>query len=37
MDGTLTRRQLLDMIDHSYNEVVKGLPKKTQAEINGAS
>ena len=37
MDGTLTRKQLLDMIDHSYNEVVKGLPKKMQAEINGAS
>lgn len=36
MDGTLNRRQLLDMIDHSYNEVVKGLPKKTQAEIKGA-
>lgn len=33
MDGTLNRRQLLDMIDHSYNEVVKGLPKKTQVEI----
>ena len=37
MDGTLTHRQLLDMIDHSYNEVVKGLPKKTQAGINDAS
>lgn len=37
MDGTLTRKQLLDMIDHSYSEVVKGLPKKTQAELNGAS
>lgn len=37
MDGSLTRKQLLDMIDHSYNEVVKGLPKKMQAEVNGAS
>ncbi|WP_214072906.1 MmcQ/YjbR family DNA-binding protein [Mucilaginibacter sp. dw_454] len=37
MTGTLTRKQLLDMIDHSYHEVVKGLPKKTQAEITGAS
>lgn len=33
MDGTLTHKQLLDMIDHSYLEVVKGLPKKVQAEI----
>jgi predicted DNA-binding protein (MmcQ/YjbR family) len=37
MDGTLTRRQLLDMIDHSYSEVVKGLPKKIQAEISAGS
>ncbi|MFD2863566.1 MmcQ/YjbR family DNA-binding protein [Mucilaginibacter antarcticus] len=35
MDGTLTRKQLLEMIDHSYAEVVKSLPKKTQAEISG--
>lgn len=35
MNGLLTRKQLIDMIDHSYNEVVKGLPKKTQPEING--
>lgn len=34
MDGTLTRRQLIEMIDHSYSEVVAGLPKKIQAEIN---
>jgi predicted DNA-binding protein (MmcQ/YjbR family) len=36
MNGTLTRKQLLEMIDHSYNEVVKGLPKKIRAEITGA-
>ncbi|MEP6613720.1 MAG: MmcQ/YjbR family DNA-binding protein [Mucilaginibacter sp.] len=33
LDGTLTKKQLHDMIDHSYNEVVKGLPKKAQEEI----
>jgi predicted DNA-binding protein (MmcQ/YjbR family) len=33
MDGTLTRKQLLDMIDHSYDEVFKGLPKKVRAEF----
>lgn len=33
MDGTLTRKQLCDMIDHSYEQVFKGLPKKIQAEI----
>jgi predicted DNA-binding protein (MmcQ/YjbR family) len=36
MNGTLTRKQLLEMIDHSYSEVVKGLPKKIRAEITGA-
>lgn len=33
MNGTLTQKQLLEMIDHSYDQVVKSLPKKTQAEI----
>ena len=37
MTGTLTRKQLLEMIDHSYTEVVKSLPKKTQAEITGTA
>jgi predicted DNA-binding protein (MmcQ/YjbR family) len=34
MDGTLTQKQLLDMIDHSYEQVFQGLPRKTQDEIN---
>jgi predicted DNA-binding protein (MmcQ/YjbR family) len=33
MDGALTRKQLCDMIEHSYKLVLKSLPKKTQAEI----
>ena len=33
MNGSLTRKQLCDMIDHSYDLVFKSLPKKTQAEI----
>lgn len=33
MNGSLTQKQLYEMIDHSYNEVVKSLPKKIQAEI----
>ncbi|MDN3581744.1 MmcQ/YjbR family DNA-binding protein [Mucilaginibacter flavus] len=33
MDGALTNKELRDMIDHSYEQVVKSLPKKTQAEI----
>ncbi|MCC8424661.1 MmcQ/YjbR family DNA-binding protein [Mucilaginibacter sp. UR6-11] len=37
MTGTLTRKQLLDMVDHSYEQVVKSLPKKIQAEITGAT
>lgn len=34
MNGSLTQKQLREMIDHSYNEVVKGLPKKAQAELS---
>jgi len=33
MDGALTKKQLLEMIDHSYDQVFKGLPKKVQEEI----
>lgn len=28
MDGTLTRKQLCEMIDHSYNLILNNLPKK---------
>ncbi|MFA6247077.1 MAG: MmcQ/YjbR family DNA-binding protein [Mucilaginibacter sp.] len=34
-DGSLTNRQLRDMIDHSYELILKSLPKKLQAEITG--
>lgn len=37
MNGALTHKQLLDMIDHSYGLILKSLPKKTQAEITGVS
>ncbi|MDB5157532.1 MAG: MmcQ/YjbR family DNA-binding protein [Mucilaginibacter sp.] len=37
MNGSLTHKQLLEMVDHSYDLVVKSLPKKTQAEITGLS
>ncbi len=33
MDGSLTRKQLCEMIDHSYDLVFKSLPKKVQAQI----
>ncbi len=33
MDGSLTIKQLHQMIDHSYNLILKSLPKKQQAEI----
>ncbi|MEY3053369.1 MAG: hypothetical protein RLY31_3154 [Bacteroidota bacterium] len=33
LEGNLTSRQLQDMIGHSYDLVVKGLPKKLQANI----
>jgi predicted DNA-binding protein (MmcQ/YjbR family) len=37
MNGTLTDRQLYEMIDHSFDEVVKSLPRKIQAEIAAAN
>ncbi len=33
MDGRLTRKQLNDLIDHSYDLVLASLPKKLQEEI----
>lgn len=32
-DGNLTRRQICDMIDHSYTMVLKGLPKNIREQI----
>jgi predicted DNA-binding protein (MmcQ/YjbR family) len=34
IDGALTKKQLLEMIDHSYDQVFKGLSKMLQKEIN---
>lgn len=33
MDGNLTDKQLREMIDHSYEQVVNGLPKKIREQI----
>ncbi len=35
MDGSLTYKQIYGMIDHSYELIVKSLPKKVQAELAG--
>ena len=32
-DGNLTRRQLSEMIDHSYDLVLKSLPKNIRENI----
>jgi len=32
-DGNLTNRQLCNMIDHSYDLVLKGLPKNVRSQI----
>jgi len=32
-DGNLTRRQICDMIDHSYDLVLNGLPKNIREQI----
>ena len=34
-NGTIPRKELLWMIDHSYEQVVKGLSKKLAEELNG--
>jgi predicted DNA-binding protein (MmcQ/YjbR family) len=34
MDGGLTKKQLHEMIDHSYDLIFKSLPKKTQEEVS---
>lgn len=34
MDGNLTNKQLREMIDHSYQQVYNGLPKKLKTEID---
>jgi predicted DNA-binding protein (MmcQ/YjbR family) len=36
MDGALTKKQLLEMIDHSYDLVFKSLPQKMQQQIAGS-
>jgi predicted DNA-binding protein (MmcQ/YjbR family) len=36
MDGALTKKQLKDMIDHSYELVFSGLPKKVHEEIKNS-
>ncbi|MDO3625819.1 MmcQ/YjbR family DNA-binding protein [Mucilaginibacter sp. BT774] len=33
-NGTLSRRQICDMIDHSYDLVLKSLPKNIRERIN---
>jgi predicted DNA-binding protein (MmcQ/YjbR family) len=33
IDGNLSNKQLQEMIDHSYNLIVKSLPKKVQQEL----
>ncbi len=32
--NSIPRKELLWMIDHSYEQVIKGLPKKMQLELN---
>lgn len=34
VDGTISQKELLEMIDHSYNEVVKGLSRKLREQLN---
>ncbi|MGI4749022.1 MAG: MmcQ/YjbR family DNA-binding protein [Janthinobacterium lividum] len=33
MDGNLSEKQLLEMIDHSYQLIVKSLPKKMRDDL----
>ena len=36
IDGSLSDDDLREMIDHSYEQVIKGLPKRIQAQLRGA-
>jgi len=36
MDGSLTRKQLCEMIDHSYELIVASLPKKVREELSAS-
>lgn len=33
IDGSLSKKEILGMIDHSYEEVVRGMTKKMQEEL----
>lgn len=33
IDGSLSKKEILHMIDHSYDEVVRGMTKKMQEEL----
>ncbi len=33
MNGSLTKKQLCELIDHSYDLILKSLPKKIQEEL----
>ena len=35
VDGSIPDDEILAMIDHSYDQVVKGLSRKDKAELNG--
>jgi predicted DNA-binding protein (MmcQ/YjbR family) len=37
VDGTIPESEILEMIDHSYEQVVKGMSKKVQAMLNDVS
>ncbi|MGZ3836893.1 MAG: MmcQ/YjbR family DNA-binding protein [Mucilaginibacter sp.] len=37
MDGSLTNKQLREMIDHSYDLIFNSLPKKIQEEISAGN
>jgi len=34
LTGSIPQKEILTMIDHSYGEVVKGLPKKLREELD---
>ncbi|HTP80597.1 MAG TPA: MmcQ/YjbR family DNA-binding protein [Bacteroidota bacterium] len=36
IDGSISTDRILEMMDHSYDEVVRGLPKNEQARLNSA-
>ena len=37
LDGTMSRDEIFELIDHSYEQVIAGLPKSIRERLNGST